>query len=109
MTTGERIGMIAMFSMAGVFLLCAVMAFLERGILLNNAYLYASKAERKKMNKKPYYQQSTIVFCILSANFLVIGLSLLLRNDKLLFVEIPLIAGAVVYAIASTAKINKRK
>ena len=32
--------------------------FKEKGFLFNNAYLYASEEERKKMNKKPYYRQS---------------------------------------------------
>lgn len=30
--------------------------FKEKGFLFNNAYLYASKAERETMNKSPYYR-----------------------------------------------------
>lgn len=108
MTTGEQITLIIVFSIAAVLLLFSIRSFLERGFLLNNAYLYASKEERKTMNKKPYYKQSAIVFCILSAVFLVIGLSLLLQNDKLYLLEIPLIVGVIIYAIVSTVQINKR-
>ncbi len=108
MTAGEMIVSVLVFAMAGVCLLFGVRSFSERGFLLNNAYLYASKEERKAMNRKPYYRQSAVVFCILSAVFLVIGLSLLLKNDKLLLAQIPLSAGAVVYAIASTVHINKK-
>ena len=108
MTTGELIIMIIVFSIAGVFLLFGIRSFLERGFLLNNAYLYASKEERKTMNKKPYYRQSAIVFLILSAVFLVIALSLMLQKDKILLLEIPLILGVIIYAIVSTVQINKQ-
>ena len=108
MTTGELITSIIVFFISGILLLLSICSFLERGFLLNNAYLYASKEERKTMNKKPYYKQSAIVFCILSANFLVIGLSILLHNDKLLLLEIPLIVGVILYAIISTVRINKQ-
>ena len=108
MTTGEQITLIIVFSIAAVLLLFSIRSFLERGFLLNNAYLYASKEERKTMNKKPYYKQSAIVFCILSAVFLVIGLSLLLQNDIFYLLEIPLIVGVIIYAIVSTVQINKR-
>ena len=83
MTSGEWIILIIVFSIAGVLLLFSIRSFFERGFLLNNAYLYASKEERNTMNKKPYYRLSAIVFCFLSAVFIVIGLSLLLHNDKL--------------------------
>ena len=108
MTAGEWITLIIVFSLAGMHLLFSIRSFLERGFLLNNAYLYASKEERETMNKKPYYKQSAIVFCILSAVFLVIGLSLLLQNDKLFLLEIPLIVSVIIYAIISTVQINKR-
>ena len=108
MTTGEWITLIIVFSVAGALLLFSIRSFLERGFLLNNAYLYASKQARRTMNKKLYYRQSAIVFCILSAVFLVIGLSLLLHNDRLFLLEIPLIVGAIMYAMISTVRINKR-
>jgi hypothetical protein len=108
MTTGEWITVIIVFSFAGVLLLLSIRSFFEKGFLLNNAYLYASKEERKTMNKKPYYIQSAIVFCILSAVFIVIGISLILHNDQLFLFEIPLVAGVIIYAIVSTVLINKR-
>lgn len=109
MTVGAWATAIIVFAVAAVLLLFAIRSFFERGFLLNNAYLYASKAERKAMNKKPYYKQSAIVFCILSAVFLVIGLSLVLQNDKLFLLEIPLIVGAIIYASVSTVKMNQTK
>ena len=109
MTTGERIILIIVYSVAGALLFFGIRSFLERGFLLNNAYLYASKEKRRTMNKKPYYRQSAIVFFVLSAVFIVIGLSLMLRNDKIILLEIPLIVGAVIYAIVSTVQINKQE
>ena len=108
MTTGELITLVIVFVIAGVFLLFSIRSVFERGFLLNNAYLYASKEERKTMNKKPYYKQSAVVFCILSAVFLVIGLSLLLQNENIILLEIPLIVGIIIYAIVSTVMINKQ-
>lgn len=108
MTTSEQVTLIIVFSIAAVLLLFGIRSFLEKGFLLNNAYIYASKEERETMDKKPYYKQSAIVFCILSAVFLVIGLSLLLQNDKAILLEIPLIAAAIIYAVVSTVQINKR-
>lgn len=108
MTTSEQITLIIVFSIAAVLLLFGIRSFLEKGFLLNNAYIYASKEEREIMDKKPYYKQSAIVFCILSVVFFVIGLSLLLQNDKYILLEIPLIAAAIIYAVVSTVQINKR-
>ena len=108
MTAGERIAWITMFLIAGVLLLLGIRSFFERGFLLNNAYLYASEEERKTMDKKPYYQQSAIVFWALSSVFIVIGLSLMLQNDKILLLEIPLAVGVILYAIVSTVQIHKR-
>ena len=109
MTLGEWITSIIVFVIAGVLLLSGIRLFLERGFLLNNAYLYASKEERQTMNKKPYYKQSGVVFCILSVVFLVIGLSLVFQNDRLFLLEIPLLVGVIVYAIVSTVKIDKQE
>ncbi len=108
MTTSEQITLIIVFSIAAVLLFFGIRSFLEKGFLLNNAYIYASKEEREIMDKKPYYRQSAIVLCILSGVFFVIGLSLLLQNDKFILLEIPLIAATIIYAVVSTVQINKR-
>ena len=62
MTTAELIIAIVMFVIAGILILLSIRSFLERGFVLNNAYIYASKKERDSMNKKPYYRQTAIVF-----------------------------------------------
>lgn len=107
MNGGEIAAAAAVFALAGALLVLAVRHFLERGFLLNNAYIYASREERKTMDKKPYYRQSAVVFCLLSAVFTVVGLSLVLRKDGLLLLELPLAAGAVVYAIVSSLRLSR--
>ena len=52
------------------------------------------------------YRQTAVVFCILSVVFFVIGLSLVFHNDKIILLEIPLIAGVIIYAVVSTIRIN---
>ena len=108
MTTAEWITASLVFIIAAILAVVSIRSFQNKGFLFNNAYIYASKEERGKMDKKPYYRQSAIVFCILCAVFLVIGLSLLLHKDKLFLLEIPLIVGVIIYAIVSTVQINKQ-
>ncbi|MBQ7595194.1 MAG: DUF3784 domain-containing protein [Clostridia bacterium] len=109
MSGSELITVIIAFVIAAILIAVSIMQFRERGFLLNNAFIYASKEEREAMDKKPYYRQSSIVFCLLSFVFLIIGLSIILNNYKLELLEIPLTAGIIIYAIVSTVKINKTK
>ncbi|MBO4900577.1 MAG: DUF3784 domain-containing protein [Lachnospiraceae bacterium] len=108
MTIAELIIAILIFAGAGVMLLISIRSFLCKGFLMNNAYLYASKQEREQMDKKPYYRQTAIVFLLLSIVFVIVGVSLVLHNDKITLFEIPVILGAVIYAIVSTIHIKKR-
>ena len=107
MSAGELIAVIIGFTLAGILLNTGIMHFREKGVLLNNVYLFASREQREIMNKKPYYRQTAIIFCILSAVFIVVGLSLVFRNDSILMIEIPLILSAMIYAIVSSVRINK--
>lgn len=109
MTTAEIITVIFLFALAVLGFFLSARHFAEKGFLLNNAWLYASEEERKTMDKKPHYRQSAIVFALLSTVFLVQGLSVLLRSQKLLLLEIPLIGGALLYAVVSSVLIEKRK
>ena len=108
MTTAELVIAIVIFVIAGILILLGIRSFLERGFVLNNAYIYASKKERDSMNKKPYYRQTAIVFCLLSLVFIIIGLSVIFRNSKIELLQIPVIAGAIIYAVVSTIRINKQ-
>ena len=109
MNTGELITVIFLFAAAALLFFLSLRHFLERGYLLNNAYIYASKKERETMDKKPYYRQSAIVFLILSLVFIVIGLSVVLRDSRINLLEIPFVLAAMIYAIVSSVLIGKKK
>ena len=109
MSTGKSIVAIVIFGFSGFLMVLGIRHYMEKGFLMNNAYLYASKEQREKMNKKPYYRQSAIIFGILSVVFIVIGLSLVLQDDRILLFEILLIAGAIVYAVVSSVQIGNQE
>ena len=107
MKTGELVTAVVMFVLAALLLVLGVRHFLERGYLLNNAWIYASPRERETMDKKPWFRQSAIVFCLLSAVFLIVGVSLVLQSGRLLLLELPIAAAALIYAVVSTLRINQ--
>ena len=109
MTAAELIIAIVLFALSGVLILLGIRSFAERGFVLNNAYIYASEEERKMMNKKPYYRQTAIVFFLLSAVFIIIGLSVILQNQMIGLLDIPIVAGAVIYAVVSSLRLDKKE
>ena len=108
MTTTDWIGIIISFMLMALCVLISARQYAEKGFLFNNAYLFATKEERARMEKRSYYRQSAIVFSLLGAVFFVSGLSIAFLNKKLLMLEIPLIIGVVTYAIISSIKIEKQ-
>ena len=108
MTTAEWIIAIIVFVIAGILTFFSIRSFLQRGFVLNNAYIYASKEERESMDKKPYYRQTAIVFCLLSIVFVILGLSVVLQNYKIELLQIPVIAGTIIDAAVSSVRIGKR-
>ena len=82
----------------------SVMQFKEKGFLFNNAYSWASKQEREKMDKKPYYRQSGIVFALCGAIFLSMALACILLTNWLWIVTGALTAAVLTYAVASSIK-----
>ena len=91
-----------------VFVL-SIRSFLEKGFLLNNAYLYASKKQREEMDKKPYYRQSAVVFFMIGIVFLLIAAAILLDAFWITYIADAVIALLVIYAVASSIAIEKRK
>ncbi len=108
MTTVEIVMAVVMFAIAGLWLLLGIRSFMERGFLLNNAYIYATKEERKTMDKKPYYRQSAVAFCLLSVLFVIIGLAVLFQNDTIMLLVIPFAVAVVLYAVVSSVLHHKR-
>jgi len=85
----------------------SVRSFMEKGFLFNNAYIYASKQEREKMNKKPHYRQSAIVFLLLGLLFLLIALAELLDAKWIFYVGVAVVIVTLIYAIVSSIVIEK--
>ena len=56
MTTAEWITASLVFIIAAILAVVSIRSFQNKGFLFNNAYIYASKKERGKMDKKPYYR-----------------------------------------------------
>ena len=79
----------------------------EKGLLLNNAYLFASEAERRKMDKKPYYRQTAIVFCLLGILFLILTIETIKKMKWLHYIAFGIMMAVIVYAILSTIMIWK--
>lgn len=108
MTAAELILAIITFVFAGILAILSIRHFAQKGFLINNAFIWATEEERKKMDKRPYYRQSAVVFCLLSAVFVVIGFSVVFHNGKIQLIEIPFLTGALVYAIVSSVREEKR-
>lgn len=83
--------------------------FKEKGFLFNNAYLYASKAERETMNKSPYYRQSGAVFCFIGVIFGLNTLEMATKVSWLFYLVILICMVMLIYAIVSSIQIEKRK
>ena len=99
--------LISFFSTLLLALICLVIAILqfkEKGFLFNNAYIYATKKERLKLNKSPLYRQSAIVFSAISVNFILIAINILLKKQLISYLSIGLMFLLVLYALWSTVK-----
>ena len=96
-----------LFTVSVFLFFMSVRSFMEKGVLFNNAYIYASKQEREKMNKKPYYRQSAIVFLLLGIVFLLLALAVLLEAYWIYFVGVAVVIITLIYAIVSSITIEK--
>ena len=95
-----------------VSLVCLFFAFRqfnEKGFLLNNAYLYATKEERQNMNKKPYYRQSGIIFTLIGAIFAVNAVEMIRRTGWLFYLVMTIAAITLIYAIVSSVRIERNR
>lgn len=50
MSTSDLVGAIIFFVLAAILMILSIRHFGEKGLLLNNAYLYSTKEERETMN-----------------------------------------------------------
>ena len=100
----ELIASIICFIICIICVIISIMQFMEKGIPLNNEYIWSSKKQREDMDKKPLYRQSAIVFILLAVLFLIIGLECLLKTDWLWFFVWFITIAIMVYAVFSSIK-----
>ena len=100
---------IFLFAVSVFLFVVSVRSFREKGFLFHNAYLYASKQERKTMNKKPYYRQTAIIFFLMGSVFLLIGLAIVLDMGWITYIAEAVILVILIYAIVSGIAIEKRR
>ena len=109
MGTTEIILAVVMLLFSLAALVIAVFQWKEKGILLNNAYILASREERARMNKTPHYRQSAVGFGVLGIIFFSIALAVSTGWNALFPVVIIFSVLLVIYAIASSVAIEKNK
>ena len=85
----------------------SIRSFAGKGFLFNNAYIYASKQEREKMNKKPHYRQSAIIFLSLGLVFLLNALAALFEVNWIFYIVVAIVIVTLIYAIISSIIIEK--
>ncbi len=96
-----------LFAVSIFLFFMSVRSFMEKGFLFNNAYIYASKQEREKMNKKPHYRQSAIVFLLFGLIFLLNTIAVLLKVNWIFYIVVVVVIITLIYAIVSSIIIDK--
>ena len=107
--TGSIIGTIILSIAASVSFVLSYRQYNEKEPLLNNAYIYASEPERKKISKKPYFRQSSIIFLLVGIIFLILAVDMLLKTTWLVFCSISVAVAAIIYSVISSSKIEREK
>ncbi len=98
-----KIALIIIFALFAVG--CGIISFMhfrEKGLLFNNAYIYASKQERETMDKRPHYRQSAIVFLLLVVMWLCMLCEVWLEMELFMYLTWAVTAVTLVYAIVSS-------
>ena len=95
-----------------ITIVCFVFSYLQfkgKGFLFNNAYIYASKQEREEMDKKPYYKQSGVIFFLIGLIFFVNTFDIIFQTGWLIYLVLSVVVVMLVYAVASSIMIDKKK
>lgn len=105
---GENIGTIIMlFIMAAFSIIVSILSFLEKGIPLNNYYLFATKEEKEKLDLKRIYRQTAIVFGLIGLMLLILALLIPFNRIELITpIVISFCIVTVVYAVVSSMNMN---
>lgn len=102
MKTQNIIFTVVFLIIAIVSIIIGIMQIKQKGFLLNNAYIFASKEERKRINFKPYYIQSGIAFCLIGIIFIINAAEMLLQTFWLFSLAIATAIILIIYVIVSS-------
>ena len=114
MGTVKIVCTLIVFALAiGAFVI-SYLQFKRKGYLFNNAYIWASKEERRKMNenkesKKPHYRQSGFAFMLIGIIFLVLAACFATGWKWMYAVFALTVIITVVYAVVSSVKIEQQQ
>ncbi|MDE6566693.1 MAG: DUF3784 domain-containing protein [Lachnospiraceae bacterium] len=109
MNAPTNIATIICLLLAIAFYVAGFFQLKEKGFLLNNAYIFASQEERQKMNKKPYYRQSGITFCLVGTLFLSNAIYVITEWPGTLYPVAAITLITIIYALISTILIETKK
>jgi hypothetical protein len=94
---------ITLLILGGFSVIESVLSFMEKGIPLNNYYLFASEYEKQRLDMKHIYRQTAIVFALVGAMFLILAFLILFNRIELITpIVLPLCIITLVYAIVSS-------
>ncbi|MCI8638880.1 MAG: DUF3784 domain-containing protein [Coprococcus sp.] len=95
--------------MAAAAYVTSYFQFKEKGLLLNNAWFYASKEERLKMDKTPHYHQSGVIFSLMGTIFLLITIQIATGLKWVFYTYIAVIIATVIYAVVSSIRTERKR
>ncbi|WP_290759794.1 DUF3784 domain-containing protein [Anaerostipes sp.] len=101
------ITVVLVFISASAFII-SYFSFKEKGFLFNNAFLWASKQERRDMDKKPHYRQSAIIFFLLGFIFLLNAAEVFFDSGWLFYIVLALLILTIIYAVVSSILIERK-
>ncbi len=104
----DTIVVIVLLILSIIVFIISVRSFREKGFLFNNAYLLASEQERERLNKKPYYRQTGIVFLLIGILFVLNAVEVFLNTGWIYYIIAVVVIGTIIYAIVSGIKIESQ-
>ena len=114
MDPGQMICGILLLALTIGALIISYLQFKEKGYLFNNAYFWASREERKRMDenkacKKPHYRQSGFVFLLIGIALSVLAVYTFTEWKWMYIAFWAFVIIDVVYAVVSSVRIERHK
>jgi len=100
--------LIALVSLAVISLIFSILGFAGKNIILDDAYIKASKEERENMDKNAYRLQGAIIFLFIFAATLCNLLRALTHTPLFTYIAFGIGAIGIIYAIVSHYSIKKK-